>query len=222
MDQGIYIVMHQTQHLTPLFSLAQETVHRLEEQLGEIRAYIEHEAQALPKVFVWQFVRFSACGSSTTPPSCPCIGSLQFPCLLQQLEALGKALLVQMARLSFLANNLPTHLPGQPSRSTFTETRGVEPPAADECKQRESTEEAAFGNENASDNLKASQPSTAEGGGIRKKRPPAPRRCALSILFSQPEAVTSKLEAITLKPEAITSPHGYEPAPTPCASADAI
>ena len=172
-------------------------MHGLEEQLEEIKTHIEHDAQALPKVCVQQFLCLSACAFSRTYHLSIIRVMKERSCPFQQLAALRKAFLDQTEHLQFLANNLPTYLPGQPLRSsTLTQTRSLEPPAVDECKQqRESTEEAGFGDENTSDNMMASQPSAAEGAVVRKKRPPAPRRCALSIPCMQPSGSLTWLEA---------------------------
>jgi hypothetical protein len=93
------------------------------------------------------------------------------------MEAVLQACSAQRAQLSYMAENLPAHLPGPALgnaaclRESAAALSGSDADAA-----------SAGGSENNAGNANAARPSSADAPMEKKRRPPPPRRHSLSHL----------------------------------------
>lgn len=94
------------------------------------------------------------------------------------MEALLAAYGSQSAHLRFIADNLPTYLPGPQSTAAAASDAAQEASITAHAQgmhaRWDHSRDAAGGDENVSHN--AARPTSAEAGAERRKRPPAPRR----------------------------------------------
>jgi hypothetical protein len=88
-----------------------------------------------------------------------------------QVEAMVEACSAQHEQLTFIAQHLPSFLPGGTAAQVPTSSAAAAGPSC-----TEEAHNAPFGDENAPSNPQ-SRPSSAETMGTKKKRAPAPRRC---------------------------------------------
>jgi hypothetical protein len=94
------------------------------------------------------------------------------------MEAVLAAYRSQNAHLRFIADNLPTYLPGPQSAAAAgaAAEAGVATHAQGVRARHDHAESATGGDENVSHNAVLQRPASAEAGADRKKRLPAPRR----------------------------------------------
>lgn len=153
--------------LQQLFT-AQETVRSLESKLRDVQLALAQEKEALPKV--WDARGFHHSDKSLMLCSLTSYYFTSDVWLAWQMEAVVKACCAQHAHLSFLAENLPAHLPGQQGgHSQPQQLRGSGSGAAD------SYLDASSNGENDASHANTSRPNSADCLGDKKKRPPAPR-----------------------------------------------